>query len=124
MLGKVLGPLAAAADLQVVIGYHYHGTGNMAAIELCPVKGKKATAAAQAAGLGVSSIPTLLVAGENKAGLGAAIAQAIAEAGIDIGFLVAQVIGTKFSAVIGLEDEAAAREASSLIKKAARKLGK
>ncbi len=124
-LGKALGPLAAAgADLQVVMGYHYHGAGNTAAIELYPVSGKKATAAAQAAGLGVSSIPTLLVTGENKAGLGAAISGAIADAGINVGFLVAQVIGTKFSAVIGLEDEAAAREASTLIKKAARKVGK
>lgn len=106
------------------MGYHYHGAGNTAAIELYPVSGKKATAAAQAAGLGVSSIPTLLVTGENKAGLGAAISGAIADAGINVGFLVAQVIGTKFSAVIGLEDEAAAREASTLIKKAARKVGK
>ena len=52
------------------------------------------------------------------------MAQAIAEAGINIGFLVAQVIGTKFSAVIGLDSEAASRKASSLIKKAARKLAK
>jgi hypothetical protein len=106
------------------MGYHYHGGGNKAAIEVFPVKGKKAAAVAQGAGLGASSIPTLLVEGDNKAGLGAAMAQAIAEAGINVGFLVAQVIGRKFSAVIGFEDEAASREAASLIKKAARKLGK
>jgi hypothetical protein len=125
MLGKSLAPLAeAGADLQVVMGYHYHGAGDMAAIEVYPVSGKKAKTAAEAAGLCASAIPTLLVEGDNKAGLGAAVAQAIAEAGINVGFLVAQVIGRKFSAVIGFEDEAASRQASTLIKKAARKLGK
>ena len=124
-LGKVLGPLAGAGeDLQVVMGYHYHGGGNKAAIEVSPVKGKKAATAAEGAGLRASSIPTLLVEGDNKAGLGAAIARAIAEAGINIDFLVAQVIGSKFSAVIGFGDEAALREATGIIKKAARKVGK
>jgi hypothetical protein len=124
-LGKVLGPLACAgADLQVVMGYHYHGAGDKAVVEVYPVSGKKATAAAKGAGLGASAIPTLLVEGENKTGLGAAISQAIAGAGINIGFLVAQVIGTKFSAVIGFRDEAASRKAAALIKKAARSVPK
>jgi hypothetical protein len=119
VLGKVLGPVAGAgADLQVVMGYHYHGAGNKAAIEVYPVAGKKAATAARAAGLSASSIPTLLVEGDNMPGLGAAIAQAIAGAGINLGFLVAQVIGTRFSAVLGFEDEAASRKAASLIKKA------
>jgi hypothetical protein len=123
-LGKVLAPLAGAgADLQVVMGYHFHGTGGkQAAIEVYPVSGRKATAAAKEARLAASSIPTLLVEGDNHPGLGAAVAEAIADAGINIGFLVAQVIGKKFSAVIGFEDEAASRQASTIIKKAARKL--
>jgi hypothetical protein len=122
-LARVLAPLAGAgADLQVVMGYHYHGAGNKSAIEVCPVSGRKATAAAKGAGLAASSIPTLLVEGDNQAGLGAAIAEAIAGAGINMGFLVAQVVGNRFSAVIGFEDEAASRQASTLIKKAARKL--
>jgi len=52
--------------------------------------------------------------------LGSAISQAIAGAGINISFLVAQVVGTRFSAVIGFEDEEASRKASGLIKKVAR----
>jgi hypothetical protein len=121
-LGKVLGPLAATgADLQVVMGYHY-GAGNRAAIEVCPVSGKKTKTAAERAGLSTSSIPTLLVEGDNRPGLGAAIAEAIAQAGINIGFLVAQVIGERFSAVIGFEDDEAIKAATSLIKKAAKKL--
>jgi hypothetical protein len=120
-LNKVLSPLAdVGADLQVVMGYRYPGNGKKAAIEVCPVSGKRAMAAARGAGLSASSIPTLLVEGDNRPGLGRAIAQAIAESGINIGFLVAQVIGKKFSAVIGFDDEAACRKATSLIKKVTR----
>ena len=118
-LSSVLAPLAeAGADLQVVMGYHYHGVGGRAAIEVCPVSGKKSTAAASKAGLAASAIPTLLVQGDNQPGLGHAIAQAIAEAGINVTFLVAQVIDKHFSAVMGFEDEAASKQATTLIKKA------
>jgi hypothetical protein len=81
------------------------------------VSGKKLTAAAQEAGLSASSIPTLLVEGDNKPGLGHTIARAIADAGINLGFLVAQVIGRRYSAVIGFEDESDASKAAALIKK-------
>lgn len=121
VLGKVLAPLAeAGADLQVVMGYRHPGNESKAAIELSPVTGKKSLAAAKAAGLTASSIPTLLVEGDNRPGLGSAISQAIAAAGINLCFLVAQVVGGRFSAVIGFEDEEASRKASTLIKKVAR----
>ena len=74
--------------------------------------------------MAASAIPTLLVQGDNRPGLGHAIAQAIAEAGINVTFLVAQVIGTRFSAVMGFEDEAASKQATTLIKKAVKKIEK
>jgi hypothetical protein len=121
VLGQVLAPLAeAGADLQVVMGYRHPGDERKAAIEVAPITGKKSLTAARAAGLAASSIPTLLVEGDNRPGLGSAISQAIAEAGINLNFLVAQVIGGRFSAVIGCEDEEASRKASSLIKKVAK----
>ncbi|MHC4626882.1 MAG: amino acid-binding ACT [Planctomycetota bacterium] len=119
VLASVLGPLAGAgADLQVVMGYRYPGHESRAAIELYPVTGKKSLAAARAAGLSATLIPTLLVEGDNKPGLGHTIAQAIAGAGINLGFLVAQVVGRKYSAIFGFENEAEARKAATLIKKA------
>jgi len=124
VLAEVLEPLTATgADLQVVMGYRYPGNESKAAIELHPIKGKKLTEAAERAGLKASSIPTLLVEGDNRAGLGHAIAQALADAGINLGFFVAQVIGRRYSAVIGFETEADAKKAATLIKKvsAARK---
>jgi hypothetical protein len=118
-LAVSLEPLAVAgADLQVVMGYRFPGRPEAAALELFPVKGKKAIAAAQAAGLSESTIPTLLVEGDNKPGLGYAIATSIAGAGINIGFVIAQVVGRKYSAVIGFDTADDAKMAAALIKKA------
>ncbi|MGA2255595.1 MAG: hypothetical protein ABSG53_13100 [Thermoguttaceae bacterium] len=120
-LSDVLGPLAeVGADLQVVMGYRYHDEANKAAIEVCTVSGKKPAAAANKAGLAASDIPTLLVQGDNRPGLGHAIAQAIAEAGINVMFLVAQVVDTRFSVVMGFEDEDGSKQAATLIKKIAK----
>jgi hypothetical protein len=85
---------------------------------LYPVTAKKSVAAAQEAGLTASSIPALLVEGDNKPGLGHAIAEAIANAGIDMDFVVAQVIGRKFSAVFGFGSEEDATKSVGLIRKA------
>jgi hypothetical protein len=118
-LADVLEPVTkAGANLHVLMGYRYPGEGTKAAIELYPVAGKKVTTAASEAGLSASSIPTLLVEGDDRHGLGCAIAQAIAGAGINMTFFVAQSIGRRFSAVLGFETEADIRAAAPLIKKA------
>jgi hypothetical protein len=64
------------------------------------------------AGLMSSSIPTLLVEGDDKPGPGFAIA------GVNLTFFVAQAMGREFSAVLGFETEADAKTAAPLIKKA------
>ena len=89
-----------------------------AAIEVYPVTTKKSVAAAQAAGLGPSLILSLLVEGDNKPGLAHAVAKAIGDAGVNLGFLVAQVVGRRYSAIVGFENEADASNVSALIKKA------
>ena len=122
MLAHALEPLAGtAADLQVLMAYRYPGDETRGAVELFPISGKKATAAAQAAGLARADIPALLVEGSNRAGIGFETANAIAAAGINLAFLVAQVIGSKFSAVYGFDSEADRRKALSLLRKAASK---
>src|SRR5215469_7334284 len=118
-LAHTLEPVTkAGTNLQILMGYRYPGEGTKAAIELYPVAGKKATAAVSEAGLSATSIPTLLIEGDDRPGLGLAIAQAIAGAGINMTFFVAQSIGKKFSAVLGFETEAGAKTAAPLIKKA------
>ena len=121
-LSETLEPLAqAGADLQVVMGYCYPGDRTRAAVELFPVSSKKTTNAAQSAGLAVSGIPAVHVEGDNRAGLGHSITRALAHADVNLDFLVAHVVGRKFSAVFGFENEADATNAVSIIKKAAAK---
>jgi hypothetical protein len=79
----------------------------------------KSVAAAKEAGLTASSIQAFLVEGDNRPGLGHAISQAIADAGINMDFVVAQVIGRKYSAVFGFESEADASKGAAVIRKAA-----
>jgi hypothetical protein len=119
VLAETLEPLAkAGADLEVLMGYRHPGDPQKASIELYPVAGKKAAAAAASAGLSASSIPALLVEGDNRAGAAHRTAQAIADAGINLDFFLAQVVGRRYSAVLGFENEADAKRAATLIKRA------
>jgi hypothetical protein len=121
-LAEILGPLAEArTDLQVLMGYREPGENVQAVVELYPVAGKKAAAAAQAQGLHPAALASLLVAGDNRPGLGHAIARALGEAGINMSFVVAQALGRKFSAVFGFDTGADADQAAKLIKKAAKR---
>ncbi len=117
-LAAVLAPLAkAGASLKVLMGYRVPGQEGKAAIEVYPVSGAKAARAAAAAGLTKSSIPALYVEGSDRSGLGSALAEALAAAGININFLVMQAVGRKYSAVWGFESPAEARRAAALIRK-------
>lgn len=121
LLADTLAPLATAGnDLRIVMGYKMAGPAGRAVLELFPVKGKKAVAAAAAAGLAASGIPTLLVEGDDRRGLGHDLTRAVADAGVDVHFLVAQGIGRKFSAVFGFGSLEDARKAGVAMKKAAR----
>lgn len=120
-LAGTLAPLAqAGANLRVVMGYALPGESQRAAIEVFPVSGKKATAAASAAGLAASPIPCLLVEGDDRPGLGAQMARAVADQGVNLAFLVAETLGKKFSAVFGLESDGDATKATQAIKAAAK----
>jgi hypothetical protein len=120
ILANALAPLAhARTDIHVVMAYRFPRQESKAAIELYPVTGKKAAAAAKEAGFSPSAIPALLVEGDNRAGLGYETAQAIANSGISMDFLVAQVVGRKFSAVFGFESDADAAKCAGIIRRAA-----
>src|SRR2546422_3561715 len=94
ILANALAPLAnTGADIHVVMAYRFPGAESMAAIELYPVTGKKSAAAAAEAGFSASSIPGLLGEGQNRAGLGYASAQGLADGGINMGFVIAHGIG-------------------------------
>jgi hypothetical protein len=120
-LAGVLEPLArAGTDLQIAMGYRFPGYESRAAVEVAPVTSRRATTAAQGAGLQPSGIPTLIVVGDNRPGLGFAFSQGMADAGINMAFLVAQIVGRRYSAVFGFESDADADRAAAIIKNASR----
>ena len=119
ILANALAPLAnTSTNIHVVMAYRFPRHESKTAIELYPVTGRKSVTAANEAGFSASSIPALLVEGDNRAGLGYATAQAIADAGINIDFLLAQVVGRKYSAVFGFESDADAAKCAAIIRKA------
>ena len=118
VLAAALEPLAqAGANLKVLMGYRLPGEEGRAAIEFFPIAGAKASKTAMAIGLTKSSIPALHVEGDDKPGLMRSIARALAGAGINVSFVVAQAVGRKYSAIWGFESLEAARKAASLIRK-------
>jgi hypothetical protein len=119
VLARTLEPQQkAVADLRVLMAYRYPGNEAKAAVEIYPINGKKLTTAATEAGLTASSIPALLVEGDNKPGLAYQITQAIADARVNLSFVVAHVVGRRYAATIGFETEADTKKAATLIKRA------
>ena len=115
-LALVLEPLAeVGADLRIVMGYRYPGNESRAAVELFPIRGKKATAAASQAGLTAGQIAALLVRGDSKPGVGHAITRALADAGINLDFLVGQQIGGRFAFVLGFDNDEQTAKAAEII---------
>jgi hypothetical protein len=118
-MAEALEPLAeGGADLQLVMVYRFPD-GHKGAIEVHPISGRKLISTANGAGLARSRVPVLLVEGDNRQGLGYALAKAIGDVGISISFLMAQVVGRRYAAVFGFKNDDDAAKATSLIKKAA-----
>src|SRR5512138_3678937 len=87
-MAGALEPLAEQ-DLEVVIG------GNGAIVDIAPVVGKKATAAARRAGFKPLPTPMVLVQGKDRPGIVLAITRALGAAKISMDSVVAQVAGKK-----------------------------
>jgi hypothetical protein len=120
-LADSLAPLAeAGVDVKILMAYRFPGQPGRGAVELFPVAGKRAATAAERGGFSASSIPALLVEGDDAPGLGHRLSRAVADAGINLDFLVAQVIARRYSAVFGFADADGARRAAPLMKGASR----
>lgn len=119
-LSKALQPLAAAGvNLTTVMGYRFPGDEDHAAVEVFPVEGKKAEDAARKGGLmPFGDVSCLLVSGDDRPGIGARISQALAEAGINICFVMTLVAGKKYVSIMGFDSERDADKAVPLIKRA------
>lgn len=116
-LAKVLEPLAqAGVDLQVVLAQRNPTKAGTGVVYLGPVKGRKATDAAKSAGLAEATSPVILrVEGPNKPGVGHLMTSALAEAGINLAFVGASVLGSRFVAFFGFDSDVDARKASRIL---------
>ena len=120
VLAATLQPLAeGGADLKVVMKYSVPGRSNRATVEIFSGTGRRAAHAARTAGFSLSPTPVLLVEGESRPGLAYAVANTIAWVGISVRFLSAQVVGKRYSALLGFRTDEDARKAGVLIQRVA-----
>ncbi len=117
-LDAVLEPLAhAGINLQAVIKQNVPGRPMRASVEIIPGAGRRAGVVARAAGFSRSPTPVLLVEGANRPGLVFAVTSAIAWTGIKVRFLSAQVVGARYTALLGFRTDDERRRAATLIRK-------
>jgi hypothetical protein len=117
-LASALGKIAqAGGSVECVIARRQPDKPGTGVVYLTPIAGKKRQDAALAAGLSsAGNITTLRVEGSDKAGLGAKIAKAIADTGVNLRGVSAIVCGNQFVAYLGFDDPTAAAIAAKAIK--------
>src|SRR5438128_1116220 len=102
-LAKVLEALSkAGANLECVIARRSDKPGQ-GVVFLAPVK-KEAESAARSAGLAPADVTTLRIEGPDKAGLGAQITRAIADAKVNLRGASAAVMGGRFVTYLGFDN--------------------
>ena len=118
MLARVLESLRnAGANLEFVVARQV--TENTSRVFVSPVKGAKQAKAAADAGLSLATgMHTLRVEGPDRAGLGADITRAIAEAGINIRGVSNASIAKRFVCNFAFASAGDAKAAAKAIKKA------
>jgi hypothetical protein len=119
-LADRLEPLAkAGANLEMVFARRTPESPGQGMLFVTPIKGAKATKAAQDGGMGQpQSIYSVRVEGGDKPGLGAKIARTLGEAGVSIRGLSAIAMGRKFVSYIACDSAEDQDRAIAALKKA------
>jgi len=95
---------------------------NTSRVFVAPIKGAKLQRAAKKAGLGrAEGMHSLRIEGPDRAGLGAKIAQAVAEKGINLRGASAAAMGKKAVFYLAVESDKDLKSASAVVRKALRK---
>jgi hypothetical protein len=110
----------AGASLEMVLARRTEMPGN-GVLFVTPVKGAKATRAAQEAGFAKpANIHSVRIEGGDKPGLGAQIARALGDAGISFRGISAVAIGRKFVSYLACDSAEDAAKAVAALKKLSR----
>jgi len=108
----------AGANLEMVFARRTPENPGRGMLFVTPVKGAKATRAAQEAGMGVpQTIHSVRIEGGDKAGLGAKIARALAGAGISFRGISGIAIGSKFVSYVACDSAEDQAKAIAALKK-------
>ena len=115
-LAEKLAPLAeAGADLQFAIARRAPDKPGTGVLFVTPLQGEAETAAAMKSGFAVAdSLHSLRIEGDNKPGIGAQLAEMMADAGINLRGLSAAVIGGRFIMYLALDTMEDAQKAMGL----------
>ena len=115
----VLDPIAkAGGDFEFVFARRAPEQPGKGLLFVLPLKGAKAVRAAQEAGLAkAEDIHTVKVEGTDQPGASAAIACALASAGISFRGFSATAVGRKFSGYLALDSAEDAAKAARVLKK-------
>jgi len=108
----------AGANLEMVFARRTPENPGRGMLFVTPVKGARATRAAQEAGMGVpQTIHSVRIEGGDKAGLGAKIARALAGAGISFRGISGIAIGSKFVSYVACDSAEDQAKAIAALKK-------
>jgi hypothetical protein len=118
-LARKLKALAeGGANLEMVIARRTPERPGEGVVFVAPLKGAKQSRAALAAGFArAEALHTVRAAGPDKPGLGARIAQALAQAGVNLRGLSAAALGKKCVVYLALDTTDDAGRAAAVMKK-------
>jgi hypothetical protein len=115
---KLVGLAGSGADLEFVFARRSPERPGTGVAFIAPIRGPRQIRAAKKAGFKKGKrLWALKVTGANKAGKGAVITEAIAEAGISIQGFSAHVMGKQFVLHLAFATRAAAAKAAGILRK-------
>src|SRR5947208_1547759 len=117
-MARVLGDIAASGgSVDCIIARRQPEKPGTGVAFISPGRGKKSQAGPGAAGLNrAQGVSTLRVEGDDRAGLGAELCRAIADQGLNMRGLSAAVLGGKFVAYFGFDNDQDADRAAAAMK--------
>ncbi|WP_296224110.1 ACT domain-containing protein [Ralstonia sp. UBA689] len=105
------------ADLQLIIARRSPDKPGEGVVFIAPLQGDREMVAAAVAGFNITQKQHCVrVMGRNQPGLAAALAEDLAQAGINLRGFSAAVIGTQFVAYVALDSQAEAAQAMTVLK--------
>lgn len=116
---KMTALSGAGANLEFLVARRAPDKPGTGVVFVTPIKGAKQKRAAQEAGLATSaSLQSVRVEGPDKAGLGAKMTQALADAGINLRGVSAAALGRRSVSYFAFDSSADADSAVKVLKRA------